>query len=130
MKRIFKGKIINGKVLLYSPELYLNHVKSLEGKIIVATLAKLSKPRTNPQNKYYWGVVVDMIQKELGDERKEDTHDALRLMFLMDNSSKIPRLKSTTQLNTVEFKEYLESIVRWAASFLEMYIPDPNEVII
>ena len=34
---------------------------------------------------------------------------------------------STTELTTVEFMEYIENVLRWAAEFLSLVIPEPNQ---
>ena len=92
------------------------------------TIKKYKKQRTEPQNRYYFGVVVDILAKELG-YTKDEMHDALRDKFLKV-ATDIPDLfviLSTTSLNTEEFNQYIEEIKRWAATDLSIYIPDPNE---
>ena len=42
---------------------------------------------------------------------------------------KIPITKSTTELSTVEFEDYVAKIRMWAASFLSLIIPLPNEIL-
>lgn len=59
-----------------------------------------------------------MISDKTGDT-PEDTHENMKRQF---------RIQSTAKLKTGEFEEYLESIRRWAAQFLELPIPDPNQV--
>jgi hypothetical protein len=93
--------------------------------------------RTNPQNRYYWGLVIPMIQKgieDMGTElTKEETHEMLKAKFnyseLVNTSTGecelIPRTTST--LTTVQFMGYLEKIQRFAAEFLGLVIPDPGQ---
>ena len=81
----------------------------------------VSTTRSNPQNKYYFGVVVDMISEETGNE-PEETHELLKLKFLKSMGK-----ANTTQLDTKEFNIYIEKIQRWAAQELSCVIPDPNE---
>ena len=81
----------------------------------------VSTTRSNPQNKYYFGVIVDMISQETGNE-PEETHELLKLKFL-----KTMGKQNTTQLDTREFNLYIEKIQRWASITLNMVIPDPNE---
>ena len=91
-------------------------------------LKKHTKQRSNPQNAYYWGVVIKMIADHTG-ERPDRIHGVLTDMYLKvaDCLGK-ERVKSTTELTTVEFEEYAESCRRWASIALDMYIPLPNEV--
>lgn len=76
--------------------------------------------RSNPQNAYYFGVIVDMISQETGNEL-EETHELLKVRFLKPIGK-----KSTTQLTTVEFNTYIEKIQRWSAQELGCVIPDPQ----
>lgn len=93
--------------------------------------------RSNPQNRYYWGLVIPMIKtgiKDMGtDLTSEETHEFLKAKF---NSSElineetgqcemIPR--STTILTKLAFSEYVENIQQFASEFLNIVIPDPGE---
>lgn len=90
--------------------------------------------RSLPENRYYFGVVVKIISDELGYTR-EEVHEILKQKFLSEviflktkesvKEIRIPR--STTNLKTVEFEEYLSSIRQWASMELSIYIPTPNE---
>lgn len=92
--------------------------------------------RSNPQNRYYWGLVVPLIQKgikDLGTElTKEETHEFLKARFnLSDLVNKqtgeaISIPVSTTRLNKEQFSEYIEKIQRFASEFLSITIPDPS----
>ena len=81
----------------------------------------VSTSRSNGQNKYYFGVVVDMISEETGNE-PEETHELLKMRFLKPMGK-----RNTTELTTQEFKIYIERIQIWAAQTLNIVIPDPNE---
>lgn len=92
--------------------------------------------RSIPQNKFYWGLVVPMIQKgilDLGTElTKEETHEFLKARFnaqeLVNQETgecvSIPR--STTALSKEAFSSYIEKIQQFGAEFLSIVIPDPN----
>ena len=82
--------------------------------------------RSNPQNKWYRGVVLEMISEETGHD-PDDLHELFKYKF---NSSEVmgKRVgKTTVNLTVKEFTEYVENIRRWAAEFLSMNIPDPDE---
>ena len=52
----------------------------------------------------------------------------MKWLFLRQHAEGKPdTVRSTTKLNTQEFEEYLETVKRWAATDLQLYIPDPNE---
>ena len=95
---------------------------------------KEAKIRSTPENKYYWGVVVEILSDELG-YSKNEIHEILKGMFLSDvkflktkNGVKEARIpKSTTELTTAEFENYLSEIRQWAIMELGILIPEPNE---
>jgi hypothetical protein len=64
-----------------------------------------------------------------GGYTKDEIHDALRKEFLskIDPATGLTKIKSTTDLSTIEFNEYYAAIQRWASEFLNIYLPDPNE---
>lgn len=105
-----------------------------DGKYVI----ELSAPnkRSNPQNRYYWGLVVPLVQmgiKDLGtDITKEECHEFLKAKFnaqeLVNEETgeyiQIPR--STTALNKEQFCEYISKIQQFASEFLNVVIPDPS----
>jgi hypothetical protein len=92
--------------------------------------------RSNQQNRYYFGLVVPLIQngiKDLGTElTKEETHEFLKSQFNLseivnhDTGETVSIPLSTTRLNKEQFGEYIEKIQRFAAEFLSIEIPDPG----
>lgn len=90
---------------------------------------RIRKGRSINQNKYYWGIIIDMLGNELG-YLPEEIHDALRIRFLSVHTEKLPTIKSTTRLSTAEFEEYLSKIRQWASEEYQIYIPLPNESIL
>lgn len=95
--------------------------------------------RSTNQNDYYWLILTDYIQPALYDlgwqevKTKEDAHEFCKEMFLKvteinhQTGEERKRIKSTTELSTVEFGVYLEEIWQWAAAYLSISIPSPNE---
>ena len=130
-----RGTVINGKFRPYDKERFIAEFKSLEGKRIEVIVRPESRQRSNPQNKYYWGVVLKILSNETGYE-PDELHLIFKDLFLKeyaeinkeDKRIVIPYLKSTTELSTQEFEDYLTRIKRWAAIELNIYIPEPNEV--
>ena len=90
----------------------------------------VSTIRSNPQNAYYWGVIIEMLSEELGLE-KENVHELLKHQFLKYSFEVQDKLyestKSTTQLTTIEFEKYLADVRRWSVMELNIQIPEPNE---
>lgn len=92
------------------------------------------KIRSLPENRYYFGVIVQILSDELGYSR-EEVHEICKHLFLSEviflktkdgfKEMRIP--KSTTQLKTIEFEDYLSNIRQWASIELSIYLPLPNE---
>lgn len=111
-------------------------VQVFAGKEIEVTIRKKKKHRSSPQNRYYWGVVVEMIRagmKDMGDIVQPDqVHEFLKHRFL-----KVQRIdpdtaellyefsESTADLTTVKFGEYVDQCCQFAAEFLGVSIPSP-----
>ena len=127
MNPIFFATIKKGKVIFNNVQLFNNYLLSLEGKDVEVVVRKPKKERSNPQNRYYWGVVINLLCETTG-YTPEEMHEALKMLFLKDNTRKLPTLRSTTELTTIEFEDFLEGVRVWAASELNCIIPLPNEV--
>lgn len=115
-----------------------SEVRVFEGKEIELTIRKKRKHRSDPQNRYYWGVVVEMIRagmKEMGDTvTPNQVHEFLKWRFL--RVSKVDEttgevlyeyVGSTAKLKTVEFWEYIEKCCQFAAEMLGVSIPLPQQ---
>lgn len=121
---IFRGTIENGKLELFNQEAYLKYLQSLKGEIELV-VRRRKRRRSSNQNSYYWGVVIPILSETFGYE-SEEMHEALKLMFLK-KEGKLPTLRSTSSLSTIEFMEYIDKIIRWAAQE-SIVIPDPSTV--
>jgi hypothetical protein len=110
--------------------------KTLPDGAYIATI-KSTKIRTNPQNQYYWGVVVPKVYDALRDagfdavKTKDDAHEIMKALFLKVKEEKgginIEKILSTTELTTIGFAQFLMNIFQWAAEYLGIAIPEPNE---
>ena len=92
----------------------------------VYSVSAYKEKRSNPQNAYYWKVLVKQIADYTG-YTSEETHAKLAYKFLLVRDEKTPYVRSTTTLNTTEMEKYNEDVRRWASSFLSLYLPLPNE---
>lgn len=114
-------------------------------EIMVVRIEPEEKKRTLRQNKYLWGVVyktivdndpgyfvndaVDSLRKTARLSTAEVVHEFCKARFLP--SADLPGLQitvapSTAKLPRKEFQEYVESIRRWAADELQVFIPEPT----
>lgn len=123
----YRGYIKDGKIQFVEPSKFKAHCSKFEGKEIAVTISRWTKPRSDNQNRYYWGVVLKIIGDEVGDDY-ESIHRSLTALFLTDRSNKLPKVKSTTELDTAKFEEYLTKVRQWSSMELHVYIPLPNEI--
>ena len=127
----FTGKIRNYKLTLDEPEKFKTYVKSLNKadnteRLITLTLKKTTKPRSNNQNSYYFGVVVKILADHIG-YTPEEMHEALKFQMLLDRTGELPIVRSTTDLSTVEMEDYLRRCREFASIEFQCVIPLPNE---
>jgi len=116
---LIKRKTFDTALLAFKPD-----------TLVTLTISKARKARSQEQNRYYWGVVVKMLGDHFGYEL-EEMHSELKRKFNPRPSRLDPSETfggTTTKLSTVEFNDYLDRIVRWAAMEYQVVIPDPSEV--
>tara|TARA_R110000868_G_scaffold350640_1_gene611890 strand:+ start:330 stop:776 length:447 start_codon:yes stop_codon:yes gene_type:complete len=135
----FNSKVLNGKLVSNRKPLN-DFIATFEGKEITITVAKKKKKRSNPQNSFYWGVVVPIVKDGLKGNgilaNTEQTHELLKNRFLKidlanEDTGEVlfQSVKSTSELTTSQFMEYLAEIQQFSAEFLGVQIPEPNEQI-
>lgn len=135
MNRIWTGKVEKGRLKLDLEQEYEISILFYEGKDIELVLRERKYDRSNQQNKYYWGVVIQMIADEIG-ESPQNVHEMMKACFnkqrlvitVKGKQYQKEIVKSTTGLSTSEFEDYQRKIREWASSFLRLYIPLPNEI--
>ena len=131
IRPLLPARIEKGRILYGDPVQYSRVLSALEGQEVSVSIKPRHKSRSDRQNKYYWGVVNELLALYTGYSRDE-MHEILRGKFLSDSKSiageDITFSHSTTELSTVEFEEYLSHIREWASVKLNVFIPAPNEV--
>lgn len=107
--------------------------RMFSGRSVEIIIREKKKHRSAQQNRYYW-LIVSMLSDHTGFTR-EELHAILKKRFLStekvfeDTGAVYEYIRSTTELSTVEYEEYLESVRRFAAEDFDMVIPLPNEQI-
>jgi hypothetical protein len=116
-----------------------------ENKTWKVSVEEYKAERSNPQNNYYWGVVIEMICSETGFEG-EEMHEYLcglrwgwkdkrvpKTPRNPEGLESIPRRTTTTNedgkrsvLNKIQFEEFIDFARRFAATKLDLFIPDPD----
>jgi hypothetical protein len=102
----------------------------------VQIIIKKKGKRSSQSNRYYWGVIVEEIRLELlrrGYRYDAETvHEWLKLKFnpekiVIEETGEVIEIgQTTTEMNQQENGEYMERIIEWAASSLEIHISPPN----
>lgn len=127
---ILRGRIENGKFVWagLDGKRWDAQRRFLEGKEVEVTIQRLRKRRSLNQNSYMWGVVYALMAEAAG-YTPEEMHDALKIKFLsVHGETALPTVRSTTDLTTTEFEEYLSQCRQLAAEIYGIYVPEPNEV--
>ena len=126
------GKIVSNRKLL------ADTLATFSGRVSI-TIQKAKKIRSGQQNRYLHAAFT-ILSKELinytGDERykPELVKDIVKCKFLTvdmikESSGEVigTRIKSTTELSTLEMNEFIENMIRWATEQFNINIPYPNE---
>ncbi|TDO77636.1 hypothetical protein EV143_104403 [Flavobacterium chryseum] len=139
-------EVENGK-FVENRNLIVDAIGIYEGKKVTVTIERHYNKRSNKQNRYYWGVIVEhwknILREEWGDIYLEsDVHEFLKtnLSFeeVIDESTgevainpitheTIRKPKSTTKNSTFGQEEYHEACRQLAWEMFQYQIPLPNE---
>ena len=139
MKRIETyAQIINGKLHLMKRSEFHKAIQMIgdcKGKLI---FEKSYKKRSNDQNAYYWGVVIDLFQTgyfaETGENcTPDEAHEYLKNKFntkeaVCEGTGEILNMVQSTQtLTTVQYEEYLIACRNFIHEYFGILVPLPNE---
>lgn len=126
------GKLVGNRDLIEDA------VRAYDGKQVKLTIGLCYRKRTDKENRYYWGVIVEhwkrIIREEWGEIwNKEETHHFLKsnLNFeeLVDEETGLilRKPKSTTENSTYQQEEYHKACRDLAWNMFDYQIPLPNE---
>lgn len=128
------GTVDDSGLHLRNKDKWLSGVRSLRGEIEIVARRKRAT-RSDQQNRWYWGVIVESISEHTG-YTPDEVHEFLKAKFIpkrlamADGNGEIKDELviggTTTRFNKLEFGEYCESIRQWAATELDINIPDPE----
>ena len=125
---VFPGRVKFGRLFIDNRERFDAYLVGLgEDMKVEVTVRKWRRHRSLEQNRYYWGVIIDMLGNHFGYE-PDEMHEALKFEFLRKTDGPLETVRSTTSLTTKEFSDYCEDIKRWAAINYQVNIPDPGMV--
>mgnify|MGYP001564807091 FL=1 len=127
---VFHGTVTKGRLIYDEPERRLVWLAKLEGKRFEESVRRERSQRSLQQNRYYWGVVIEILLTYFEGYTKNELHEALKYKFLStheEDSRGLVKIGSTASLSTVGFVKYINEVVRWAAEE-KIFIPDPGQV--
>jgi hypothetical protein len=112
---------------------FLRAFSALRG-VHTITVTRNRKLRSNEQNRLYWGVYVSAFRLHLAAQGEPLTdnliHEMLKTRFLRETvfhpvTGEVlgERVKSTTELSTTEFSEYLDNIAAFLADTFGIELP-------
>jgi hypothetical protein len=118
-------------LIAFNRELFKAALRRHEGKAVLI-LRPVEEFRTPAQNRYYWGVIIPVLNAHplFKAWTEEQLHDGIKEKFLseLDPATGLTKVGSTKELKkSGEFSAFKEAIQQWAAEKLDIYIPDPNE---
>lgn len=140
----YQGTVKDGKISL-PKRMREEIIRCFDGHSIQVEIKRKRKRRSTVQNAYYWSVCLPEILQgmvDLGNEKLqvgnhehiESVHFYMKHQLLSNGETFIDtdgvehKLEpSTSKLTTVEFEEYLDRVRQWAAEYLGVVIPLPNE---
>lgn len=129
---------IKDRKFVTNRDLIEDAVEAYEGKQVEFSLGLCYKKRTDKENRYYWGVIIEhwrsIIREEWGEIwSKEEVHHFLKsnLNFeeLVDDETGLilRKPKSTTENSTYQQEEYHKACRDLAWNMFSHQIPLPNE---
>lgn len=131
---VSQGKFTRNRTII------LNAIKSFENSDVILTLEKPKKKRSSPQNRYYHGLLIPLMQSGAKDLFGEvwsmtKSHEHLKSKFLFHESVNqktgeiIQTPKSTTELTTTDWEVYMTEIRIYLLQDFDINAPEPNQEI-
>jgi hypothetical protein len=139
-KAVATARVEGGRVDVRRRDVLVQTIRTLKDGEYKITFERIHAKRSAEQNAYYHAVVVPRVaeawSKKLGRQvGLDEAHELIKAQFLPHatadgrNGTLLNGFViggSTAKLNKLEFVEFLEAIVGWAAEHWDCYIEDPN----
>lgn len=129
----FIAKIVGKEIVFERKNVAEDFLAKMDGKKVLVTVE--NPPRSDKQNKMYWGLVLNAIVQAIHEstgQDKDDIHGYFKAKFLSKtmyiNGKLVPSIKSTTKLTTSEFSHYIEQIKAEAATEFGIQVPETYEI--
>ncbi|MFA6314951.1 MAG: hypothetical protein WC648_01095 [Candidatus Paceibacterota bacterium] len=122
---LFYAKSTKGELIFDNKKAIQDYLFTVDGKALIVKIERETGRRSQSQNNFYWSYLT-IIANETGHTENE-LHELFKRIFLppqyktiLGREVKLPA--STTNLNKVEFGEYMDKI----CAETNVPIPDPN----
>ena len=132
---IASGFVKDGKLLVRNKTGYERALAMMRDGEVLVTIARRRATRSQAQNRYWWGVCIELVSEHTG-YTPDEVHELAKQMFLpkklavTDGNGEIKGEfvigGTTTRLNKLEFGEFVARFQQWAAETLGVVIPDPE----
>lgn len=127
-----------GHFTLDRREDFLKALEPFKGQEVVLTVEARGRSRSAAQNRWLWGCALPLIADHCGYDHHEHErlhYDLLSVRFgtvaiaplVPQAPPRIVPSKTSSELNTKEFSEYMDWLVRYAAETFSVVIPLPDE---
>lgn len=134
---VASASVRNGRLWIRNRRQFDEQIRQFrEGVEVEVEVTIRRSTRSQQQNRYWWGVCVELVSEHTG-YSPDEVHEIAKQMFIpkrlavCDGNGEVKGEfvvgGSTRGLNTVEFSEFVEAFKRWAAETLDLYIPDADE---
>ena len=141
MKLTYKGKVKDGKLLIFKRQQMLTEITGLyDGKNVTLTIDRTKSSKTQQQNAYLWGVVYEYALEGFRDKGNlgltiDDIHEFFKTKYLdngktaiIPKTGEVFKMQPTTvTLLKSDMMDYITQIVMFCAEWLEVSVPDPEQ---
>lgn len=129
------GYVRKGRLEIRNRRGMSEQLKRMRDGEVLITIERKHATRSVQANRYYWGVVVQLLSEHTG-YQPEEIHEVLKAKFIpktlslaKDNGEIVAELViggTTTSMNKLEFGDYISRIRQWAMDELDVVIPNPD----
>lgn len=132
ISQTFYGRVEDHKLTLGNLQAFKAYMSQFNGQRVQLNVDRYKDTRSEQQNRYYWGVVIEIFADYFGMSPQE-THEALKWEKLRKEikdragNARIT-IGSTATMKTDEFEKYMADLRRWGAEEFQLNIPEPNEI--
>lgn len=124
---IHRGRIENGKFIPDDRSMMRTDLDGHEGKKVDMVIREPEYPGTDKQRKYYFKVIIGEVMKSTGYTRDQAHKEMKKLHAATEYDDRV-LYESYGLMSSARREEYHEDIRLWASDFLDIVIPDPNQV--